>query len=145
MNSLAGRQNIMSKMNELSNMNEMSAPLLPPHHASTLHTCKLRRIERLSRLLDNAYRIPFTRWRFGLDPLLGLVPGVGDTLTALLSLYIVHQAWQLGAPVRLVVRMTGNVAFDWLAGSIPVLGDCFDVAWKANLRNVALLHRHLQK
>lgn len=98
---------------------------------------------RLARLMDALVEIPGLRLRFGLDALLGLLPGVGDTLTALASLYILQTAAGSGVPRVTLVRMTMNILIDVLLGCVPLLGDLFDVAWKANLKNVALLERHL--
>jgi hypothetical protein len=99
----------------------------------------------LSRLLDSAFTIPGTRYRFGLDPLIGLVPGLGDAVSAVFSGYIIIQASRLGAPRSVVTRMIANVALDTVVGWIPVLGDLFDVAWKSNLKNMALLEGHLRQ
>ena len=100
-------------------------------------------LERLEILLDEAFRIPGTRIRFGLDGIIGLVPGLGDVLAGLLSLIIPLAAWIRGAPYITLVRMTANVGIGVLIGSIPILGDIFDIAWKANRRNYQLLRRHL--
>ncbi|MEQ8332012.1 DUF4112 domain-containing protein [Nisaea sp.] len=105
-----------------------------------------REIERLDTLadwMDSRFRVPGTDFRFGLDAVAGLVPGVGDGATALLSLYIVIQARRMGAPLSLRIRMTGNVIADLLIGSIPLVGDVFDAGFKVNRRNVALLRKHL--
>jgi hypothetical protein len=101
---------------------------------------RLRRLERLSWLLDRA--IPIGRFRIGLDPILGLIPGLGDSVGALLSLYILYEGARLGAPAVILLRMTGNILLDTLVGAIPVLGDVFDFTWQANSRNVRLIHRH---
>jgi hypothetical protein len=98
----------------------------------------------MSKLLDNAFTIPGTRLRFGVDAIIGLVPGLGDAVSALFSAYLVLQASRLGAPRAVVTRMIANVAIDTLVGWIPVLGDAFDVVWKSNLKNMALLEEHLQ-
>jgi hypothetical protein len=98
-----------------------------------------QRLYRVAWLLDEAFRIPGTRQRFGLDALIGLIPGVGDTLGALLSTYIIVEAARRGASVWTVTRMLGNVAFETLIGAIPIVGDLFDVVFKANMRNLALL------
>lgn len=103
----------------------------------------LARARALTRLLDSAARIPGTGIRFGLDPLLGLVPGLGDVAGAVLAGYLVLLAERLGAPRAVVLRMLGNVAADTIGGTIPVLGDAFDVAFKSNTRNLALLERAL--
>jgi hypothetical protein len=100
----------------------------------------LRQLEWLSRLLDTAFPIPGTRFRIGLDGLLGLIPGFGDPLGAILSSYIIFAAARLGASQLTLLRMLGNVAIDGLVGAVPILGDVFDIAWKANVRNLALLH-----
>lgn len=103
----------------------------------------LIRARRLATLLDAAVRIPGTRIRVGLDPLLGLVPGGGDVAGALLAGGVVLAAARLGAPASVLARMLGNLAVDALLGTVPLAGDLFDVAWKANLRNVHLLEEHL--
>jgi hypothetical protein len=105
---------------------------------------RLARIDTLATLLDSAFVIPGTNVRFGLDAIVGLVPGIGDFLTSLVSLYIVHEARQLGAPTHLLVRMVGNIALDGIIGSAPVAGDIFDVMWRANRRNMTLLYDHLR-
>jgi hypothetical protein len=93
----------------------------------------------VARLLDTAGRIPGTRIRFGLDPILGLVPGLGDVAGAVATVYVILVGARLGAPRSVIVRMVLNVAVDTIVGMVPVLGDVFDVGWKANVRNVALL------
>lgn len=99
----------------------------------------------MSRLLDSAFPIPGTSYRFGLDALIGLVPGLGDAVSAVFSGYIILQASRLGAPRSVVTRMIANVAIDTMVGWVPVLGDLFDVAWKSNLKNTALLETHLRQ
>ena len=103
----------------------------------------LSRARALTRLLDSAARVPGTSMRFGLDPILGLVPGLGDVAGAALSGYVVLLASRLGAPTTVIVRMLGNVVVDTVGGTVPVLGDLFDAGWKSNTRNLALLERHL--
>ena len=83
--------------------------------------------------------------RFGLDAVLGLVPGIGDLLTTAMSLYIVHEARQLGAPLHLIIRMLANVALDGFVGAVPVVGDAFDVMWRSNRRNMRLLQEWLER
>lgn len=104
----------------------------------------LQRVRRLSYLLDNAIPIPGTRWRFGLDPLLGLLPGGGDMAGAILSAYIVFEAARFGLPRSTLVRMLANLVLDSALGSLPVMGDVFDATWKSNSRNLALLEAHAQ-
>ncbi len=100
---------------------------------------RLARLRWLARLMDAQFVLPGTRFRFGVDALIGLAPVAGDVLTGLLSLYVVWEARNLGAPPALLARMLGNVAIEVAGGAVPVLGDLFDAAFKANLRNVALL------
>jgi hypothetical protein len=106
---------------------------------------RLARIDALSRLLDTAFVIPGTNIRFGVDALIGLVPGIGDAITTVMSLYIVSEARALGAPPLLIARMLANVALDGFVGAVPLVGDAFDVAFRANRRNMALLLAHLDR
>jgi hypothetical protein len=93
--------------------------------------------------MDSAFEIPGTRIRFGLDAILGLFPGLGDALTAIVSFSILRAAHQAGVARLTMMRMGVNVMLDWIVGSIPLAGDAFDVYWKSNQRNLALLQRHL--
>ncbi len=104
---------------------------------------KARELERLARWMDSVFEIPVLGIRFGLDALLGLLPGGGDVATSLVSIYIVSAATRHGVPKITLARMALNVAIDLLVGSIPVVGDLFDAYWKSNQRNVALLRRHM--
>ncbi|AFZ37450.1 hypothetical protein Sta7437_3968 [Stanieria cyanosphaera PCC 7437] len=104
---------------------------------------KLDRLRRLSQLLDNAIGIPGTKYRIGLDPILGLLPGGGDTVTGALGAYIVVEAARMGLPKAVLWQMVGNILLDSVAGSVPVVGDLFDIGWKANVKNIALLESHL--
>lgn len=106
---------------------------------------RIARLDALANLLDTAFFIPGTKIRFGFDALIGLVPGIGDAITTAMSLYLVHEARQLGAPRRLIARMLANVALDGVVGAVPLLGDAFDVMWRANRRNMALLRDHLDR
>lgn len=103
----------------------------------------LERVRSLSRVLDTAIRVPGTDMRFGLDALIGLVPGVGDIVGAGLSGFIILTAARLGAPPLVLIRMLANVGIDAIVGAVPLAGDLFDAAWRANTRNTALLERHL--
>lgn len=105
----------------------------------------LRKAQRLAHLLDNAFRIPGTRWRIGWDSLIGLVPGVGDAVTGAVALWIVLEARRLGAPRVLQTRMLWNLLLDVAGGAVPLIGDIFDAGFKANLKNVALLENFLRK
>lgn len=104
---------------------------------------RLRRVRRLSYLLDDWLRIPGTPYRIGLDGLIGLLPGFGDVIGAFLSAYILLEAMQLGVPKTTLLRMVGNIVIEMLVGAIPLLGDIFDVAWKANRKNAALLDAYV--
>jgi hypothetical protein len=113
------------------------APWSPQHEA------RLTRLRLLSRVLDAQWSIPGTRYRVGLDGLVGLIPGVGDAAGALLSTYILYEAMRLGAPRGVLLRMAANIALESVVGALPVVGDLFDVAWQANTKNVALLQAAL--
>ncbi len=95
-------------------------------------------------VLDSAFRVPGTRVRFGLDPIVGLIPGAGDLASGFFSVMIVVHAVRLHIPKVVIGRMLLNSGLDLLTGVVPLLGDLFDVAFKANLRNLALLERHAQ-
>lgn len=121
------------------------SPSLQYRFRSNSRAERLARLEMLASLMDTALVIPGTNFRFGIDAIVGLMPGIGDALTTMVALYIVHEARQLGAPAHLVARMLSNVAIDSVVGAIPLVGDAFDVIWRANRRNVALLRAHLEK
>src|SRR4029079_2379273 len=106
---------------------------------------RIARLDALASLLDTAFIVPGTNIRFRIDTLVGLVPGIGDAVTTLMSLYIVREARELGAPRHLIARMLVNVALDSVVGAVPFLGDAFDVMWRANRRNMALLQNHLDR
>lgn len=103
----------------------------------------LMRVRLLADLLDQRFRIPGTSIRFGLDALIGVLPFVGDTVTAIAALYPVAEAVRLGVRGSVIVRMLVNVGFDWLIGLIPLVDLVFDVAFKANMRNLHLLEREM--
>lgn len=103
----------------------------------------MERLRRLSFFLDNAIRIPGTRYRIGLDPLLGLIPGGGDAAGLILSAFIVLEAAQMGASKPALGTMAFNILLETLAGTVPGIGDLFDATWKSNVRNIALLEQHL--
>jgi hypothetical protein len=105
---------------------------------------KLKQLEQLARLLDNSFRIPGTSFQMGLDSLIGLIPGIGDTTGGILSTYIIWQAARMGVPRVVLMRMGVNVILDALLGAIPFFGDIFDIAFKANRKNVQLLNSYFQ-
>ncbi len=104
---------------------------------------RLARLRKLAWLLDAQFVLPGTRFRFGINGLIGLAPVSGDLVMGLVSLYIVNEARRMGAPNALLGRMLTNVAVEVVGGTVPVLGDLFDMAFKANLRNLALLEAWL--
>jgi hypothetical protein len=104
---------------------------------------KLSKLRRISKLLDNAIAIPGTKISFGLDPILGLLPGGGDTVTGGIAAYIVIEAARMGIPREILWKMVGNILIDSFAGTVPVVGDLFDLGWKANVKNIELLEKHL--
>jgi hypothetical protein len=106
---------------------------------------RFARIDALSKLLDVAFVLPGTNIRYGIDGLIGLVPVVGDILTTAISLWIVREARALGAPKHVVARMLGNVALDGVVGLVPFAGDAFDVMFRANVRNMRILKRWMDR
>ena len=96
-------------------------------------------LETLSNYLDGFFRVPGTGWRFGLDALIGLIPNVGDTLTSLMSFYILIAGVRYGVPKITLLRMAFNIGLDYLVGTIPFVGDAFDFIWKANKQNMDLI------
>lgn len=119
----------------------------PPSHSSAALTDarapRVQRLRQLSHLLDNAIRIPGTGYRIGLDPIIGLIPGGGDTVGMVLSSAIVLEAARMGASKTVLQQMVFNILLETVAGTVPVVGDIFDVTWKSNVRNIALLEDHL--
>lgn len=112
-------------------------------NAETIKT--LNRLKLLARFMDNGWGIPFTKIRFGADSVIGLLPIGGDLITILPSIYILIKAHEMGAPNHVLVKMAGNIAIDAGLGSIPVLGDVFDLFFKSNLRNIDLLTDFIAK
>jgi hypothetical protein len=106
---------------------------------------RIARIEAIAKLLDVAFILPGTNIRYGIDGLIGLIPVVGDIITTAISLWLVREARALGAPWYITARMLGNVAVDGVVGIVPFAGDAFDVMFRANMRNVRLLRRWLEK
>jgi hypothetical protein len=106
---------------------------------------RLARFEALAKLLDVAFILPGTKIRYGIDGILRLIPVVGDLVATAFSLWLVREARALGAPWHVTARMLGNVAVDGVVGMVPVAGDAFDVLFRANMRNVRLLRRWLDK
>ncbi len=117
---------------------------LAPHHESgpgdEKRAALVRRLDALAHLLDNSIPVPGTGTRFGIDAVVGLIPGIGDAVGGLLSAYIVLEAARLGAGPAVIMRMLLNVGVETVVGSVPIIGDLFDAGWKANARNMRLLH-----
>jgi hypothetical protein len=113
--------------------------ILPPRVRTSAATDEA--LDHLATLLDDAFQIPGTRIRYGLDAIIGLIPGLGDIVTGLMSMIIVFVGWQRGIPKITQARMMMNIVIDTAVGAIPIFGDAFDVAWKANRMNIRLLKR----
>jgi hypothetical protein len=105
---------------------------------------ELERLRVITRLMDQAFGVPGTKWRFGLDALFGLVPGLGDIAGGLIGVYGLHIAWRLRAPAVIQLHMLTNIALDAVIGTIPILGDVFDFIYKAQTRNLTMLDEWLQ-
>ena len=110
--------------------------------ASNTHSLTIdKNTERLGWLLDDLFRVPILGWRFGLDALIGLIPGLGDTSTALASFYILASAVRHGVPKITLLRMGMNIGIDYVLGAVPFIGDIADVWWKSNQKNIALMRK----
>jgi hypothetical protein len=104
---------------------------------------RARNVRALARFLDSSISIPGTEWKIGFDAIVGVVPVVGDLIGGSLSAYIILEAARAEVPILTLARMLANIGIDTIVGAVPALGDVFDAAWKANIKNVALLERHL--
>ncbi len=104
---------------------------------------RLTRLRRLAWLMDGAFRLPGSKFRFGLNSLIGVPPVAGDALLGAISLYIVYEGYRLGVPRAEIAKMLANVAIETAVGTVPIAGDLFDIAFKANLRNLAIIDRHV--
>jgi hypothetical protein len=122
----------------------VTSPLAPYPPLDQRERQRYERLQRVSWLLDNAIPIPFTRFRIGLDPLIGLIPGLGDALGAAMSGWIVLEAARFGVSKSVLLRMLVNVGIDTVVGAVPGVGDLFDFAWKSDQMNLKLLGRHLE-
>lgn len=111
---------------------------VPPLNATAAHP-RLKRLRALSILLDESIQLPFVRYRIGLDPLIGLVPGIGDFIATGLSFFLVYEGARLGLPPKVLLKMIVNIAIEGILGTIPVAGDLFDAVWKSNVRNMRLI------
>ena len=120
-----------------------SVRVAPRSRAGRYSQADIDALDGLARLLDGQWRIPGTSIRFGVDALVGLVPGIGDAATGAVSAYIVYRAWRIGVPTGLLALMAVNIGLDTVLGAIPLAGSVFDVFFRANQRNMRLLRRHL--
>ncbi|WP_242072532.1 DUF4112 domain-containing protein [Microcoleus sp. FACHB-68] len=111
---------------------------------TTQRLATLNRIRKLSRLMDTAIGIPGTRFRIGIDPILGLVPGAGDLVSTAFSAYIIYLAARFNIPREFLAKMIFNVGLEAVVGTVPLIGDLFDAYYKSNIRNLAILEQHLQ-
>lgn len=126
-------------MNDSGQTSDNLAIDLHPSHAP-----RLKRMRQLTKLLDNAIAIPGTKQRIGLDPILGLIPGGGDTVSAALSGYIIIEAARMGLPRSSLIRMVGNIILDMVVGAVPFVGDIYDTVSKANVRNMQIVESHVK-
>lgn len=127
-------------MSELNQSGITRAEALAATHEKHHSQVEIERsLDQLSRWMDGLFRIPGTGWRFGLDALVGLIPGVGDTATTVVSFYILAAGVRYRVSKATLLRMGLNIGIDYVFGSIPIIGDLFDAAWKSNQKNVALL------
>ena len=139
-------QSLGNSGSELDEVDEVDGPVRGRGRvvpARSANPGAVSRARGLARLLDDLIRVPGTNIGIGLDPIIGLIPGLGDVLGGAMSSYILFVAAQEGAPTSVLARMLGNIALDSLVGVVPVLGDLLDVGVKANRRNVDLLERYL--
>ncbi len=127
----------------------MHEPFSPNCHHAGMNTTErlttLNQIRKVSRLMDASIRIPGIGFRFGLDPIIGLIPGAGDLIATVVSAYIILMAVRFRLPQNVIGWMIFNVALEAVVGSVPLIGDLFDAFYKSNLRNLALLEKHLQE
>lgn len=148
----SGKRPIDGKANEAA---PKTAPdeLVPPHLQAALYALEaehalewreLERLEGIAKLMDAQFALPFTPIRLGLDSLVGLIPGVGDTISFGVAGFIIVQAGRLGASFAQVLRMILNSFIDWLIGLVPLIGDLLDVGWRSNLRNTEYLREILE-
>lgn len=106
---------------------------------------RVQAIEQLAELMDSQFRLPGTKMRIGVDTLVGLIPGIGDTISLSIAGYIVFQSARLGVGTQRLMQMMINIFVDWLIGLIPIIGDFFDIGWKGNLKNAALLRDYVDQ
>jgi len=106
---------------------------------------QLAQLEALADLMDTRFKVPLLPIPIGLDTIIGLIPGIGDTISLGIASFIIAGSHRLDIPKRHLTRMGGNMLIDWLIGLIPILGDLFDIGWQGNVRNVKIARTHLEK
>jgi hypothetical protein len=119
--------------------------LLPGEQPAASREDTLERLDQIATLLDTAFVIPGTNIRFGIDGLIGLIPGIGDLISTALSSWLIYEAHRLGVSKIALTRMIGNVAIDGVFGAVPIVGDAFDIAFRANRRNMKILREQLAR
>ncbi len=129
-------------LNRVDHESSLREPIEPELLTNPDHSIRIERLRKIAEFMDGQFRIPGTTIEFGADAIIGLIPGIGDAISGVISLWLIREARSLGAPTWLLVRMFWNVAVDVGIGSVPIAGDLFDVAWKANRMNIELLSRH---
>jgi len=139
---IVGSLSVQSAPQSAQSVNPSIRQFVNSRRLSSVQSQRLTALRRFAQLLDSAFLVPGTTYRVGLDPVLGLVPGIGDLVSPLFALGILWQARDLGVPRVVQIRMIVNVMIDGLLGAVPLVGDLFDFAWKANRRNLALLEEH---
>ena len=118
---------------------------IPDHIHHKDKEALVQSVEKLARLMDSRFNIPGIPIRLGLDTIIGLIPGIGDTIGLGISGYIIAQSKRIGVNRTTIYKMIANVFIDWLIGIVPILGDLFDWGWQANNRNAGLLRQHFEK
>jgi hypothetical protein len=123
---------------------ERARPIHPQAMEDADFERRVARIERFAHLMDRSIELPIVKWRMGLDGLIGLIPGVGDTVAAAASSWLVAEGWRLGARKRVMARMLANLGIDWAVGLVPLVGDILDIGYKANAKNAHMLVHELR-
>ena len=126
-------------------MNSVIIPKSPPQLITGSGIDHRSAVRMVAKVMDTAFTVPGTRFRFGLDAVLGLLPGIGDAVGAVIGTYILYTAARLGVPKVVLARMLFNIGTDAVVGSVPLAGDVLDAAWRANAKNAALLEKAMEQ
>ena len=132
----------MDDLDQFSKKSSGSKPIEPELVSNSARNLRIEQLRKIAEFMDGQFRIPGTNVEFGADAIIGLIPGVGDVICGVMSLWLIQEAKRLGTPRWLLARMFWNVAIEVGIGAVPIAGDLFDVAWKANRKNINLLRRH---